>query len=316
MGTSLQSMVTGCTVLLIFLVASDIGCWAEDTPKDEKNESQKEETDAEVHPPWLGSLLGLTRRDLRADKDDMFWATRGKRSGDDSDFWAIRGKKQYIKPNGFFQALSTPTPGKRTMDLWMNGKRSFKPNGLFSTMKRASLKPNSLFGVYKRAGLKPNGLFGSYKRAGLKPNGLFGAYKRPSLKPNGLFGAYKRAGLKPNGLFGAYKRASMKPNGLFGTYKRDGLKPNGLFGAYKRSQVPTGLWVPTQFGYEDIDDDNEETTDDEDQDQEYFNYVEDDISYDYDEIDLEEPQAEKREDAEFWAARGKKEDADFWATRG
>merc|ERR1712106_289515 len=288
MGTSLQSMVTGCTVLLTFLVASDIGCWAEDTPKEEKNESQKEETDAEVHPPWLGSLLGLTRRDLRADKDDMFWATRGKRSGDDSDFWAIRGKKQHIKPNGFFQALSTPTPGKRTMDLWMNGKRSFKPNGLFSTMKRASLKPNSLFTAFKRAGLKPNG----------------------------LFGAYKRAGLKPNGLFGAYKRASMKPNGLFGAYKRAGLKPNGLFGAYKRSQVPTGLWVPTQFGLEEIDDNNEEIMDDEDQEQEYFNYVEDDISYDDDEMDLEEPQAEKREDAEFWAARGKKEDADFWATRG
>merc|ERR1712106_773304 len=198
MGTSLQSMVTGWTVLLTFLVASDLGCWAADTPKEENNESQKEETDAEVHPPWLGSLLGLTRRDFRA----------------------IRGKKQYIKPNGFFQALSTPTPGKRTMDLWMNGKRSFKPNGLFSTMKRASLKPNSLFTAFKRAGLKPNGLFGAYKRAGLKPNGLFGAYKRPSLKPNGLFGAYKRAG----------------------------LKPNGLFGAYKRSQVPTGLWVPTQFG--------------------------------------------------------------------
>merc|ERR1712123_100699 len=274
MGTNLQSMLTGWAVLLTFLVASDLCCWAEDTPKEEKNESQKEETDAEVHPPWLGSLLGPTRRDLRADKDDMFWATRGKRSGEDSDFWAIRGKKQYIKPNGFFQALSTPTPGKRTMDLWMNGKRSFKPNGLFSTMKRASLKPNSLFTAFKRAGLKPNGLFGAYKRAGLKPNGLFGAYKRA------------------------------------------GLKPNGLFGAYKRSQVPTGLWVPTQFGYEDIDDDNEETTDDEDEDQEFFNYVEDDISYDYDEIDLEEPQAEKREDAEFWAARGKKEDADFWATRG
>merc|ERR1712128_344180 len=261
MGTSLQkNMVTGCTFLLILLVASDIGCWAKDTPKEEKNESQKEETDAEVHPPWLGSLLGLTRRDLRADKDDMFWATRGKRSGEDSDFWAIRGKKQYIKPNGFFQALSTPTPGKRTMDLWMNGKRSFKPNGLFSTMKRASLKPNSLFTAFKRAGLKPNGLFGAYKRAG--------------------------------------------------------LKPNGLFGAYKRSQVPTGLWVPTQFGCEEIDDNDEEIMDDEDQEQEYFNYVEDDISYDDDEMDLEEPHADKREDAEFWAARGKKEDADFWATRG
>merc|ERR1740136_349517 len=199
-------------VLITFLAASKLGCWAEDTSEEVSTVSKEDAEDVRHH--WLGEALGLTaRRDLRADKDDMFWATRGKRSGDDSDFWAIRGKKQYIKPNGFFQALSTPTPGKRTMDLWMSGKRSFKPNGLFSTMKRASLKPNSLFTAFKRAGLKPNG--------------LFGAYKRPSLKPNGLFGAYKRAG----------------------------LKPNGLFGAYKRSQVPT------QFGWEDIDNDNEETTD-------------------------------------------------------
>merc|ERR1712106_1000029 len=194
MGTSQKSMVSGWALLITFLVVSDLGCWAEATAEEGINDNQ---TDGEgVQHPWLGSLLGLTRRDLRADKEDMFWATRGKRSTEDSDFWAIRGKKQYIKPNGFFQAIATPTPGKRTMDLWMNGKRSFKPNGLFSTMKRASLKPNSLFTAFKRAGLKPNGLFGAYKRAGLKPNGLFGAYKRAGLKPNGLFGAYKRAGLK------------------------------------------------------------------------------------------------------------------------
>jgi hypothetical protein len=75
-------------------------------------------------------------------------------------------------------------------------------------------------------------------------------------------------------------------------------------------------WVPTQFGWEEI----EETNEDEDQDQEYFPYVEDVNDYDEDEdyagSYLEEEQPEKREDADFWAARGKKEDADFWATRG
>merc|ERR1712106_709948 len=276
MGTSQKSMVSGWALLITFLVVSDLGCWAEATAEEGIDDNQTEREEVQHQHPWLGSLLGLTRRDLRADKEDMFWA--------------IRGKRQYIKPNGFFQANATPTPGKRSMDFWRTGKRSLKPNGLFGSMKRASLKPNSLFASYKRTGLRPNGLFGSLKRANL------------GLKPNGLFGAYKRAGLKPNGLFGAYKRPS--------------LKPNGLFGAYKRAQVPTGLWVPTQFGWEEIDDDNEEIMDDEDQEQEYFNYVEDDISYDDDEMDLEEPQAEKREDAEFWAARGKKEDADFWATRG
>ena len=74
-------------------------------------------------------------------------------------------------------------------------------------------------------------------------------------------------------------------------------------------------WVPTQYGWEEINEDD-------DQDQEYFPYVEDVNDYDYDEdehfaeIDLEEENPEKREDADFWAARGKKEDADFWATRG
>merc|ERR1712002_141738 len=176
MGTSLQSMISRWTGLLIFLVVLHLVC----SEKQQKEEHEKPQEETEAEQPWLGSMLGLTRRDVRGDKDDMFWATRGKRTA--NDFWAIRGKKEYIKPNGFFQPLSTQKPGKR----------SFKPNGLFSTMKRSSLKPNSLFTAYKRGGFKPNGLFGAYKRAGLKPNGLFGAYKRSSLKPNGLFGAYKR----------------------------------------------------------------------------------------------------------------------------
>ena len=72
-------------------------------------------------------------------------------------------------------------------------------------------------------------------------------------------------------------------------------------------------WVPTQFGWEEINED-------EDQDQEYFPYVEDGNDYVVDEdfagSYLEEEQPDKREDADFWAARGKKEDTDFWATRG
>merc|ERR1711892_385488 len=285
MGTSQKSMVSGWALLITFLVVSDLGCWAEATAEEGINDNQTEREEVQHQHPWLGSLLGLTRRGLRADKEDMFWATRGKRNAEDSDFWAIRGKKQYIKPNGFFQAIATPTWGKRSMDFWRTGKRSLKPNGLFGSIKRANL------------GLKPNGLFGAYKRAGLKPNGLFGAYKRPVLKPNGLFGAYKRS-----------------------------LKPNGLFGMSKKS------WVPTQFGWEEIDDFTGEDMDDV---EEYFNYVdmEDIYDYLYDEEDAEDDilphdhlhegknpvnddPMEKREDADFWAARGKKEDADFWATRG
>merc|ERR1711892_74971 len=315
MGISQKSMVSGWALLIPFLVVSDLGCWAEATAEEGIDDNQTEREEVQHQHPWLGSLLGLTRRDLRADKEDMFWATRGKRSTEDSDFWAIRGKKQYIKPNGFFQAIATPTPGKKSMDFWKSGKRSLslKPNGLFGSIKRASLKPNSLFASYKRTGLRPNGLFGSLKRANL------------GLKPNGLFGAYKRAGLKPNGLFGSYKRAGLKSNGLFGAYKRS-LKPNGLFGMSKKS------WVPTQFGWEQIDD---FTGEDMDEDEEYFNYVDMEDIYDYlhDEEDAEDDilphdhlhegknpvnddPIEKREDADFWAARGKKEDADFWATRG
>merc|ERR1712212_927066 len=244
MGTSLQvlSMISRWTGLLTFLVVLHLVC----SEEQQKEEHEKPQEETEAKQPWLGPLLGLTRRDVRADKDDMFWATRGKRTAD--DFWAIRGKKEYIKPNGFFQPLSTQKPGKR----------SFKPNGLFSTMKRSSLKPNSLFTAYKRGGFKPNGLFGTYKRSSLKPNGLFGpvASKRPSLKPNGLFGAYKKAGLKPNGLFGTYKRSSLE---------------NDLAELTKEHSVPI------DFGWEDIKENDENMIDEEYQ--EYLKYY-DELSYD------------------------------------
>ena len=65
-------------------------------------------------------------------------------------------------------------------------------------------------------------------------------------------------------------------------------------------------WVPTQFGGEEIQEANE----DEGQDLENFPYVEEVNDYDEDEdyagSDLEDEQPEKREDADFWAARGKK----------
>ena len=181
-----------------------------------------------VHP--------LEPRTLRADKDERFWATRGKRSSQDQHFWAARGKRGVVmKPNGLFGI----TQGKRS---------SFKPNSLFSITggKRSSFKPNSLFSITagKRSSFKPNSLFSLHtgKRSYLKPNGLFSSFegKRSlSLKPNGLFSLPKRSVLNsptmdselstnfegkmepisnavywgiPNGLFGAYKRA-MKPNG-------------------------------------------------------------------------------------------------------
>ena len=112
-----------------------------------------------------------------------------------------------------FQAMPRSQPGKRNM----------KPNGLFSSLKRAGLKPNSLFSAYKRGGFKPNGLFGTFKRS-LKPNGLFGSFKRAGLKPNGLFGAIKRSVLKPNGLFGAYKRADEHVNFIDEDYNDEDME--------------------------------------------------------------------------------------------
>ena len=73
----------------------------------------------------LGSLLRLERRNLRADKEDLLWAT---------------GKRSFIKPNGLF--------------LSMTGKKSMKPNGLFGPMSgKRAFKPNELFGTKKS--LKP-----------------------------------------------------------------------------------------------------------------------------------------------------------------
>jgi len=272
MGASLKSMVSGWVGLLItFLLVSDIGCWAEATAEEGQNVDQAKAS-------WLGSLLGLERRNLRADKEDQFWATRGKRSS--------------VKPNGFF--------------LSMPGKKSMKPNGLFGSMpgKRA-FKPNGLFGTikksYKRSGLKPNGLFGTIKRQGLNPNVLLGAFKRSGFKPNGLFGTIKRAGLKPNGLFGAYKRY-----GLFGEYKRaDG----------EHDSFEDDIYDPEYYDIEDIFnkyDDEENYVG-----MEHNLHDEDDTENGKEHKEPEEDKlVEKREASDFWAARGKKEDAEFWATRG
>ena len=67
-------------------------------------------------------------------------SSRGKRGMVDSDdFWAIRGKKA-------------------NMEDYFPIKRGLKPNGLFSSIKRA---PEYI----KRPNLKPNGLFSSFKRS-------------------------------------------------------------------------------------------------------------------------------------------------------
>ena len=67
-------------------------------------------------------------------------SSRGKRGMVDSDdFWAIRGKK--ANQEDYFPI-----------------KRGLKPNGLFSSIKRA---PEYI----KRPNLKPNGLFSSFKRS-------------------------------------------------------------------------------------------------------------------------------------------------------
>ena len=55
------------------------------------------------------------------------------------DFWAIRGKKE-------------------NMEDYYPVKRGLKPNGLFSSIKRAQE-------FIKRPNLKPNGLFSSFKRS-------------------------------------------------------------------------------------------------------------------------------------------------------
>jgi len=221
-------MVRGCSVLVLLFCHQVLSSSAPASPvaknlpdADQEQQENENEVDSTIdyhhQNSWLTSLLGLSQRHQRSEKDNMFWATRGKRSDMDvedmEDFWATRGKKQTIKPNGFFQAMPRSQPGKRNM----------KPNGLFSSLKRAGLKPNSLFSAYKRGGFKPNGLFGTFKRS-LKPNGLFGSFKRAGLKPNGLFGTIKRSVLKPNGLFGAYKRAEEHVNFIDEDYNDEDME--------------------------------------------------------------------------------------------
>merc|ERR1712106_178981 len=335
MGTSQKSMVQRCLLACLLLVL-DIFTVIQ--------ASQNGNQDS-----WFSTLFSGQSAGKRNIKDDAFWAARGKRSdpAQDAEFYALRGKRQFIKPNGFFQAFPSTDKGmKRTKAFRETSeKRTMKPNGLFGTFKR-SFKPNSLFVIPSKRGLKPNGLFVSMKRS-LKPNGLFVMGKRGMLKPNGLFGTIKR-GLKPNGLFGLQKRG-LKPNGLFGLHKR-GLKPNGLFGSIKRglSLKPNGLFALSKrapidntpdtwteqgypYGifkgynryYQGVED-TQENEEDENLPLEYYlEGDEEDYANFEDEIEEEndgEIMEVKRDDSDFWAARGKRstgfQEADFWATRG
>ena len=85
------------------------------------------------------------------------------------------------------------------------------------------------------------------------------------------------------------------------------MKPNGLFGAYKRALMPIYAMVPTDFGKEIVEGVNEYEDDDN------FNNLKDIYDFEHNE---ENESTKKREDVDFWAARGKKEDADFWPIRG
>merc|ERR1712156_58277 len=131
MGVRLWAMVASW--VLIAVLSSLLSQTASASETDEGTGQSK------LSGEWLDSVLGLTPRQLRADKDkEMFWATRGKKS---------------------------------ELENYLKTKRGgLKPNGLFSSIKRSE---NSL----KRPFLKPNGLFGSFKR-NFKPNGLFSTFKR------------------------------------------------------------------------------------------------------------------------------------------
>jgi len=316
-------MVTGCIGLFLTLLAfADPGCNGLD------HDGEALHNEDIVLPPWWGPLLGLRQiepRSLRADKEERFWATRGKRGINikpNGLFQAIKGKRS-LKPNGLFGLHS----GKRS---------SFKPNSLFALTagKRSSFKPNSLFSmtVGKRSSFKPNSLFSlqTGKRNYMKPNGLFPGMlgkRNIVLKPNGLFSLTKRSigpeeddvnsemssstdpvsyyntahwGI-PNGLFGAYKRA-MKPNGLF-SLKKKSMKPNGLFSLSKKSVSEDSSDLNEDL-YEYYYDNNEDDTDG----------AIDESAEEEDELEIEGP--EKRDGGNFWATRGKKDDNTFWATRG
>merc|ERR1712106_414881 len=309
MGTSQKSMVQRC-VLACLLIVLDIFTVIQ--------ASQHGNQDS-----WFSTLFSGQSAGKRTIKDDAFWAARGKRSdpAQDAEFYALRGKRQFIKPNGFFQAFPSTDKGmKRTKAFRETSeKRTMKPNGLFGTFKR-SFKPNSLFVIPSKRGLKPNGLFVSMKRS-LKPNGLFVMGKRGMLKPNGLFGLHKR-GLKPNGLFGSIKRGlSLKPNGLFALSKRAPLV--NMPYTWTEQGYPYGIFKGYDQYYQGVED-TQENEEDENLPLEYYlEGDEEDYANFEDEIDEEndgEIMEVKRDDSDFWAARGKRstgfQEADFWAARG
>merc|ERR1712110_557601 len=124
-----REMLGRCLIITLFCSLLSRIPSATASSEDTKQEAQS----------WLDSIFGLPTRDLRSDKDrDLFWATRGKRMVDSDDFWAIRGKK--------------------AVEDYLPVKRGLKPNGLFSSIKRAKE-------FIKRPNLKPNGLFSSFKRS-------------------------------------------------------------------------------------------------------------------------------------------------------
>merc|ERR1712110_107493 len=132
-----REMLGRCLIITLF--CSFLSMTTSATASSDIKSRTSDETKEAVET-WLDSIFGLTTRDLRSDKErDLFWATRGKRMADGDDFWAIRGKKANV-------------------DDYFPIKRGLKPNGLFSSIKRAKE-------FIKRPNLKPNGLFSSFKRS-------------------------------------------------------------------------------------------------------------------------------------------------------
>merc|ERR1711994_981277 len=137
MGVCAREMLGRCLMITLFcsFLSRTTSATAPSDMKSRTSEDTKEAVET-----WLDSIFGLTTRDLRSDKErDLFWATRGKRMVNGDDFWAIRGKKENVED-------------------YYPVKRGLKPNGLFSSIKRAQE-------FIKRPNLKPNGLFSSFKRS-------------------------------------------------------------------------------------------------------------------------------------------------------
>merc|ERR1719317_1185587 len=114
-------MVTEWAWLLLLLACGDPG-----------HAGHGEDPQDDVLSPWWGQLLGVRQiqpRTLRADKDDMFWATRGKRG-------------IVIKPNGFFSLTKrseTAVPAMYYDYEYDDGYSPYwgMPHGLFGAYKRS-----------------------------------------------------------------------------------------------------------------------------------------------------------------------------------